>query len=103
MKLKRANFEKPLPGVIAGRRMQHSVCIDDKDITALEVIDGTWILISTTEMSHMIPMHKVANVQPLQEQPVAAPAKPKRGRPPGSKNRKPNADRPPAEASLPSD
>lgn len=102
MKLFRAHFDKPLPGTIAGRRLQHSVCIDDKAIERLEVVDSTWVLVATAETCHMIPMHKVASVQPMQEH-ENAPAK-RRGRPPGSKNRKPNADdRPPTEASLSSD
>lgn len=105
MKLSQAAFEKPLPGTIAGRRLQHTVRIVDKGILELEVVNGSWIKITTTDPSavpHLIPMHRVASVQPLQESPPESPAK-RRGRPPGSKNRKANVDRPSTETSVSSD
>lgn len=105
MKLKTVNFDKPVPlQLSAGRRLAHTLSIDDKHIERLEVVDGMWVLVEAhSQPVRLIPMSKVASVQPLQDQFTAGSAK-RRGRPPGSKNKeKTNADRPPTEASLPSD
>lgn len=103
MKLSQANFEKPLPFTVSGRRLQSCIRIEDRGVERLEMTDKGWILIGLRdEPLHLIPMTRVTSVVPVQEQPEAASAK-RRGRPPGSKNRKPDADRPPAETSLPSD
>ena len=104
MKLSQANFEKPLPFTVSGRRLQSSVRAADRGVERLEVVDGSWILIALQgQPAHLIPMTRVSSVVPVQEQLDAAPAK-RRGRPPGSKNRKPD-DRPtpPASESVQSD
>ena len=88
MKLSQANFEKPLPFAVAGRRLQSSVSSSDRGVQRLELLDIGMVLVELEgHPPQMIPMTRVASLVPVQEQPSAAPAK-RRGRPPGSKNRK---------------
>lgn len=104
MKLHRALFDKPLPGTIAGRRMQSSLCIDDANVASLTCEDGFVQVTTAAGVGHWIPVHRVASLQPAQESVAKTPAK-RRGRPPGSKNRKPADDDQPTSTgeSVPSD
>ena len=88
LKLQCVTFKSHAPRVMTNGRMSHEVLAKHCDVLELE--DG-WIHVVKGDIDRLIHGSSVVFVEAAKEQPASevAPQK-RRGRPPGSKNRKPD-------------
>lgn len=91
MKLKQVTVSRVLPSYLTGNDA-FSQTLFAHNLDVLDIYEVHWIRATKDGRTHLFHVSTTVDVQAVQEESTAPLSKPKRGRPPGSKNKRTNVD-----------